>query len=89
MSQLPLIALDWQTSFRKKTLFSWTIVGEKGASVNDVIIQINNNEGNWKNLTSSLKFASLGNNISFEILSSNNTFKSIEIESSEIEELTR
>ena len=62
---------------------------EKGASVNDVIIQINNNEGSWKNLTSSLKFAGLGNNISFEIISSNNTFKSIEIESSEIEELTR
>ena len=62
---------------------------EKGASVNDVIIQINNNEGSWKNLTSSLKFAGLGNNISFEIFSSNNTFKSIEIESSEIKELTR
>ena len=62
---------------------------EKGATVNDVIIQINNNEGSWKNLTSSLKFAGLGNNISFEIISSNNTFKSIEIESSEIKELTR
>ena len=62
---------------------------EKGANVNDVIIRINNNEGSWKNLTSSLKFAGLGNNISFEIVSSNNTFKSIEIESSEIEELTR
>ena len=62
---------------------------EKGASVNDIIIGINNNEGSWKNLTSSLKFAGLGNNISFEIFSSNNTFKSIEIESSEIEELTR
>jgi len=62
---------------------------EKGASVNDVIIRINNNEGSWKNLTSSLKFAGLGNNISFEIISSNNTFKSIEIESSDIKELTR
>jgi len=62
---------------------------EKGATVNDVIIRINNNEGSWKNLTSSLKFAGLGNNISFEIVSSNNTFKSIEIESSEIKELTR
>ena len=62
---------------------------EKGASVNDVIIRINDNEGSWKNLTSSLKFASLGDNISFEIFSSNNTFKSIEIESSEIKELTR
>ena len=62
---------------------------EKGASVNDVIIRINNNEGSWKNLTSSLKFAGLGNNISFEIISNNNTFKLIEIESSEIKELTR
>ena len=62
---------------------------EKGATVNDVIIRINNNEGSWKNLTSSLKFAGLGNNISFEIISTNNTFKSIEIESSEIKELTR
>jgi len=62
---------------------------EKGASVNDVIIRINNNEGSWKNLTSSLKFSGLGNNISFEIISSNDTFKSIEIESSEIKELTR
>ena len=62
---------------------------EKGASINDVIIQINDNESNWKNLTSSLKFAGLGNNISFEIFSSNSTFKTIEIESSEIEELAR
>jgi len=62
---------------------------EKGASINDVIIQINDNESNWKNLTSSLKFAGLGNNISFEIISSNSTFKTIEIESSEIEELAR
>ena len=62
---------------------------EKGVSVNDVIIRINNNEGSWKNLTSSLKFAGLGNNISFEIFSNNKTFKSIEIESSEIKELTR
>ena len=62
---------------------------EKGASVNDVIIKINNNEGSWKNLTYSLKFAGLGNNISFEIFSSNNTFKTIKIEASEIKELTR
>jgi S1-C subfamily serine protease len=62
---------------------------EKGASINDIIIQINGNESNWKNLTSSLKFAGLGNNISFEIFSSNSTFKTIEIESSEIKELAR
>ena len=62
---------------------------DKGASINDVIIRINDNESNWKNLTSSLKFAGLGNNISFEIFSSNSSFKTIEIESSEIEELAR
>lgn len=62
---------------------------EKGASVNDVIIQINNSEGSWKNLTSSLKFAGLGNNISFELLKTNNTFKTIEIKSTEIEGLAR
>ena len=62
---------------------------EKGASINDVIIQINNDEGNWKNLTSSLKFAGLGNNISFELLKTNNTFKTIEIKSTEIKELAR
>ena len=62
---------------------------DKGASINDVIIRINDDESNWKNLTSSLKFASLGNNISFEIFSSNSSFKTIEIESSEIEELAR
>ena len=61
---------------------------EKGAKVNDVIIKINNEEGTWKNLTSSLKFAGFGNNISFELYA-NNTFKLVEIESSEIEELTR
>jgi len=62
---------------------------EKGASVNDVIIQINNSEGSWKNLTSSLKFAGLGNNISFELLKTNSTFKTIEIKSTEIEGLAR
>jgi S1-C subfamily serine protease len=62
---------------------------EKGGNVNDVIIRINNKEGSWKNLTSSLKFAGLGNKISFELYTINNKFKSIEIESSEIEELAR
>ena len=62
---------------------------DKGASVNDVIININNNEGSWKNLTSSLKYAGLGNNISFELLKTNNTFKTIEIKSTEIKESAR
>ena len=62
---------------------------EKGIGVNDIIISINGGTGDWKNLTSSLKFASLGNNIIFEILTNDNKYKTIEIKSSEIKELTR
>ena len=62
---------------------------DKGIRVNDVIISINSNKGDWKNLTSSLKFAGLGNNIIFKILTSDNQYKTIEIESDEIKELTR
>jgi S1-C subfamily serine protease len=62
---------------------------EKGIGVNDIIISINGGKGEWKNLTSSLKFASLGNNIIFEILTNDNKYKTIEIKSSEIKELTR
>jgi S1-C subfamily serine protease len=62
---------------------------EKGIGINDIIISINGSKGEWKNLTSSLKFASLGNNIVFEILTSDNKHKTIEIKSSEIKELTR
>ena len=62
---------------------------EKGIGVNDVIISINGGKGDWKNLTSSLKFSSLGNDIIFEILTNDNNYKTIEIKSSEIKELTR
>ena len=62
---------------------------EKGIGINDIIISINGSKGEWKNLTSSLKFASLGNNIIFEILTNDNKYKTIEIKSSEIKELTR
>lgn len=62
---------------------------EKGIGINDIIISINGSKGEWKNLTSSLKFASLGNNIVFEILTSDKKYKTIEIKSSEIKELTR
>ena len=55
----------------------------------DVIISINGGKGDWKNLTSSLKFSSLGNDIIFEILTNDNNYKTIEIRSSEIKELTR
>ena len=62
---------------------------EKGIGVNDVIISINGSKSDWKNLTSSLKFSSLGNDIIFEILTNDNKYKTIEIKSSEIKELTR
>ena len=62
---------------------------EKGIGVNDVIISINGSKSDWKNLTSSLKFSSLGNDIIFEILTNDNNYKTIEIKSSEIKELTR
>ena len=62
---------------------------EKGIGVNDVIISINGGKGDWKNLTSSLKFSSLGNDIIFDILTNDNNYKTIEIKSSEIKELTR
>jgi S1-C subfamily serine protease len=62
---------------------------EKGIGVNDVIISINGSKSDWKNLTSSLKFSSLGNDIIFEILTDDNNYKTIEIKSSEIKELTR
>lgn len=60
----------------------------KGTRVNDVIISINGDIGNWNNLTSSLKYATLGNDIIFEILK-NNQYKTIEIKSDEIKDLTR
>lgn len=62
---------------------------EKGININDVIISINGNKSDWENLTSSLKFAGLGNNIIFEILTSDNKYKTIEIESDNIKELAR
>ncbi len=62
---------------------------EKGVGVNDIIISINGSNSDWKNLTSSLKFSSLGNNIIFEVLTNGNNYKTIEIKSSEIKELTR
>jgi len=62
---------------------------EKEIGVNDIIISINSNKANWKNLTSSLKFASLGNNIIFEILTDDKKYRTIEIESIETKELAR
>ena len=45
---------------------------DKGVKVNDIIISINNNNATWSNLISSLKFATLGEDLSMEIISKNN-----------------
>ena len=45
---------------------------EKGVRPNDIIISINKKIASWKNLTSSLKFATLGEIISLEILNQKN-----------------
>lgn len=62
---------------------------EKGVKKNDVIIKINDEQSNWSTLTSSLKFASLGNDIKFNVLTSNNESKIVIISSKEIIELAR
>ena len=62
---------------------------EKGVKINDIIIKINDEQSNWNTLTSSLKFASLGNDIKFNVLTSNNKSKIIVISSKEIMELAR
>jgi S1-C subfamily serine protease len=62
---------------------------EKGVKINDIIIKINDEQSNWNTLTSSLKFASLGNDIKFNVLTSDNKSKIIIISSKEIMELAR
>ena len=51
---------------------------EKGVRINDVILSINDETASWSNLTSSLKFATLGENLSMEILNENNEIISID-----------
>ena len=52
---------------------------EKGVRENDIIIEINEDEGTWSNLTKSLRFAGLGSNIKLKLSSENNEFKVISI----------
>ena len=52
---------------------------EKGVRVNDIILEINEEEGTWSNLTKSLRFAGLGNNIQLKVSSDNSSLKVIEI----------
>lgn len=52
---------------------------EKGVRVNDIILEINEEEGTWSNLTKSLRFAGLGNNIQLKVSSENSSIKVIDI----------
>ncbi|MDC3066871.1 trypsin-like peptidase domain-containing protein, partial [Gammaproteobacteria bacterium] len=55
---------------------------EKGVRINDVIFSINDETASWSNLTSSLKFATLGESLRMEILNQKNEVISIDFTSS-------
>ena len=55
---------------------------EKGVRINDVIFSINDETASWSNLTSSLKFATLGESLRMEILNQKNEVISIDFMSS-------
>jgi Trypsin-like serine proteases, typically periplasmic, contain C-terminal PDZ domain len=47
---------------------------EKGIRINDIIIGVNGGIGNWKNLIQSLRFATLGENLELEFLTTSNEY---------------
>ena len=49
----------------------------KGVRANDIIIGINDENANWNNLISSLKFATLGENLKLDLITNTNQFKTI------------
>jgi S1-C subfamily serine protease len=49
----------------------------KGVSANDIIIGINDENANWNNLISSLKFATLGENLKLDLITNANQLKTI------------
>jgi S1-C subfamily serine protease len=52
---------------------------DKGIRANDIIISINDGNANWNNLISSLKFATLGENLKLDLISnSSNQLKTID-----------
>ena len=52
---------------------------EKGVRANDIIISINDQNANWNNLISSLKFATLGENLKLDLISNNaNQLKTVD-----------
>ena len=56
---------------------------KKGIKVNDIIIGINKKESNWNNLTQSLRFATLGENLILEFYTFSDKFKTHEFEYTE------
>ena len=51
----------------------------KGVRANDIIISINDENANWNNLISSLKFATLGENLKLDLISNNaNQLKTVD-----------
>ena len=50
---------------------------DKGVRANDIIIGINDENANWNNLISSLKFATLGENLKLDLVTNANQLKTI------------
>ena len=53
----------------------------QGVRADDIIVEINDDEGSWINLTKSLRFAGLGNDIKLRLFSKNGDEKLVEITS--------
>ena len=51
---------------------------EKGVKTNDVILFINSESSNWNNLISSLRFATLGQDLRLDLINENNQLFSVE-----------
>tara|TARA_B100000609_G_scaffold151375_1_gene122758 strand:- start:1803 stop:2786 length:984 start_codon:yes stop_codon:yes gene_type:complete len=56
---------------------------QKGIKVNDIIIGINGKDSNWNNLTQSLRFATLGENLILDFYTFSDKFKTYEFEYTE------
>ena len=57
---------------------------DQGVRSNDIIFEIDGNPGTWDNLTKSLRFAGLGEDIKLKLVTPKNEYKSIEITSEQI-----
>jgi len=60
---------------------------EQGVRADDIIIEINEDEGTWINLTKSLRFAGLGNDIKLRLFSKNGDEKLVEITSDQTQRI--